>query len=390
MEPNFKLMLDEMKSMKTSLEGSIAVVNMSLGNRIIAVEETIFDRLEDATKVFDEWKPTVDACVKELRSEISVIHKSEEVVEKMREEMTALRKTVSRAELDATPVVASGVLPPPLVTAARALFSAGPKVTGPFVGHNVAHHHWGFGSKTPLPVKGTNPQLHPLPIPPFLLRKSFSSSMLDVGVPTSVMGIGTPRDVSDPPWDPHPSNDKLPKMNFPKFDGKNPHMWISNCNDYFETYDVAPRRWIKVSTMHLSGATAHWFPAIEQQVLTMSWPQFTTLVLERFGKDQHELLICQLFHIKQTGTVQEYADKFTSLVDGLIAYGKNTDPIYYAMKFVDGLRNDIRTVVHMHCPSTLDTAVVLVLLQEEMLDPSRKESHRPEAFQWSKPLPQAP
>jgi hypothetical protein len=142
--------------------------------------------------------------------------------------------------------------------------------------------------------------------------------------------------------------------------------------------------------MHLSGAAARWFLAVEQQVLTMSWPQFTTLVLERFGKDQHELLIRQLFHIKQTGTVQEYADKFTSLVDGLIAYGKNTDPIYYAMKFVDGLRNDIRTVVHMHCPSTLDTAVVLVLLQEEMLDPSRKESHRPEAFQWSKPLPQAP
>jgi hypothetical protein len=108
--------------------------------------------------------------------------------------------------------------------------------------------------------------------------------MLDAGVPTSVIGIGTPQGVQDPPWDPHPSNDNLPKMNFPKFDSKNPRMWICNCNDYFEMYDVAPRRWIKVSTMHLSGAAARWFLAVEQQVLTMSWPQFTTLVLERFGK----------------------------------------------------------------------------------------------------------
>jgi hypothetical protein len=180
-------------------------------------------------------------------------------------------------------------------------------------------------------------------------------------------------------------------MNFPKFDGENPRLWIRNCNDYFETYDVAPRRWIKVSMMHLTGAAARWFPAVEQQVITMSWPQFTALVLECFGKDQHELLIHQIFHIRQIGSVQEYADKFTSIIDGLIAYGKNTDSIYYAMKFVNGLRDEIHTVVHMQHPSTLDTAVVLALLQEEILDTSRKkELCCPEAFQWAKLPPRAP
>ena len=53
MEPNFKLMLDEMKSMQTALEGSITAVNLSLGTRIGAVERTIsdrFGRLEDAAR----------------------------------------------------------------------------------------------------------------------------------------------------------------------------------------------------------------------------------------------------------------------------------------------------------------------------------------------------
>ena len=60
----------------------------------------------------------MDTSVKELRSEIGAIRKSEDAVEKIREEMTALRKTVSRTALDAAPAAASGVLPPPLVTAA--------------------------------------------------------------------------------------------------------------------------------------------------------------------------------------------------------------------------------------------------------------------------------
>ena len=53
--------------------------------------------------------------------------------------------------------------------------------------------------------------------------------------------------------------------------------------------------------------------------------------MERFGKDQHALLIRQLFHIYQVGSVQEYIDKYTGLVEQLIAYGHNTDPLYYAM-----------------------------------------------------------
>jgi len=68
---------------------------------------------------------------------------------------------------------------------------------------------------------------------------------------------------------------------------------------------------------------------------------------DRFGRDQYELLIRQLFHIRQSGAVQEYADRFTGLVDQLLTYGKTTDPLFYALRFVDGLRDDIRSVVHM-------------------------------------------
>ena len=87
MDPNTKLILDELKS-----------VQMNLTNRIVAEETSIGARvgsLEDATKVFDAWKPKMDATMEELRSEVGAIRKTDEKVEALHEEMTALHKSMS-------------------------------------------------------------------------------------------------------------------------------------------------------------------------------------------------------------------------------------------------------------------------------------------------------
>jgi hypothetical protein len=71
MDPNTKFLVDEMKAMRSALEGriggvesSLGKVESSLGQRIGSVESFITDRfakLEDAVQVFDTWKPTIDA-----------------------------------------------------------------------------------------------------------------------------------------------------------------------------------------------------------------------------------------------------------------------------------------------------------------------------------------
>jgi hypothetical protein len=39
------------------------------------------------------------------------------------------------------------------------------------------------------------------------------------------------------------------------------------------------------------------------------------MIHDRFGRDQHEALIHQLFHIQQYGSVAKYVEQFSSLVD---------------------------------------------------------------------------
>jgi hypothetical protein len=50
------------------------------------------------------------------------------------------------------------------------------------------------------------------------------------------------------------------------------------------------------------------------------------------------------------------------------------------MRFVDGLKEDVKSVVMIQRPTTLDVTCALALVQEEALDPGRKKSYgRPDS-----------
>jgi hypothetical protein len=60
----------------------------------------------------------------------------------------------------------------------------------------------------------------------------------------------------------------------------------------------------------------------------------------------------------------------------LSAYESEADPLYYAMRFVDGLKEEIKSMVKIQHPATLDAACALALVQEEAADSIKKKDHR--------------
>jgi hypothetical protein len=85
-------------------------------------------------------------------------------------------------------------------------------------------------------------------------------------------------------------------------------------------------------------AAALWLQSIEHQLPNVTWEQFCAMVRDRFDRDQHELLVRQLLHIRQNSSASEYVAKFTSFTDQLIAYNSSIDPVYIVTRFIDGLR----------------------------------------------------
>lgn len=98
------------------------------------------------------------------------------------------------------------------------------------------------------------------------------------------------------------------------------------------------------------------------------------------------MLIRKFFHIQQTGCVMDYIEQFDNLVHQLLAQDPTLPHDVITGRFIDGLRDDIRSVVLIHCPVNLDTASSLALLQEELSpDSSRRESRRVEGLLPLKP-----
>jgi hypothetical protein len=204
------------------------------------------------------------------------------------------------------------------------------------------------------PAKGT---FYPPP-PPLENPKSIGNASLASGHTVSsqgTMGLGAKHLLG-----------KLPKMNFSKFEGENPKLWKSRCESYFDMYNVDEYIWVKVASMHFEGPAARWLQSIDHRISKATWSELCSWIHERFAKDEHEIIIRQLYKIKQSGSVQGYIDKFDELVDQLKAYSSSIDPLYYTTRFVDGLKDEIKQSIIVQCPKDLDIACCLALLQVRM------------------------
>jgi hypothetical protein len=66
-------------------------------------------------------------------------------------------------------------------------------------------------------------------------------------------------------------------------------------------------------------------------------------------------------------------DQFSALVEQLTAYESEANPLYYATRFVDGLREEIRSMVMIQRSATFDVACSLALVQEEVVYSNMKK-----------------
>jgi hypothetical protein len=64
------------------------------------------------------------------------------------------------------------------------------------------------------------------------------------------------------------------------------------------------------------------------------------------------------------------------LIDQFVANESTDNLLYYAMRFVDGLRDDLKQMVMIQHPSKLDIACALALVQEEAVDSTKRKEGR--------------
>jgi hypothetical protein len=257
------------------LESVAADFHANMVSHHIAVDATVVSRirlleadtsnrvmaLEFVVQVLDLWHPHVDSSIAALHTSVDVVH-ADGASATIHGALTWPLGGQGAPGILGAPGFVTGHPPAPHGHADGSNFE-----------HNFVHNHRdsGFGYSNPnfhCPVTGMwSPSSSP---------SSFSfAPQLD----SSQHGML------------HCQLGGLPKLNFPSFDGTNPKSWQTKCEKYFDMYATDPVMWVKVSTMHFEGVASRWLQSVEPCLSSMSWRQFCQCVQERFGREQHEIVI---------------------------------------------------------------------------------------------------
>jgi hypothetical protein len=316
------------------------------------------------------WKPDVDHRVHELEHAVLDLgERIDQVLETLTPQAPLLDPSASEQQEAVT------VSSPPLTAAIRENHFASPSFKMPSSAHlelhppraasgSLDHGKSGFGAAYTVapaqnPIKGATNS-------PNMLLHHFNSDNI----------AHCDRILYSPV---HPP---IPNLEFPTFDGTNPRLWIKYCETFFDVYNTDPSVWVKCATMRLVGSAALWYQTMQSDIIKMSWDTFVTTLCNRFDKDEHNHLIRHFFHIKQSSTVTEYVELFSDLVHQILAHDPAFPQTVITNRFLDGLKKEIRAVIMIHRPQTLDTASSLALLQEEAMQD--QVTRRPELGSSSK------
>lgn len=160
---------------------------------------------------------------------------------------------------------------------------------------------------------------------------------------------------------------RLPKTDFPKFDGENPKLWKTNCEKYFSMYHVPYETWASFATLHFTGTAALRLQTYEELHCIESWPELVVEVHSKFGRDKYEQHLEEQEGFKQLGGVEEYHSKFEEIMNKVLVYNKAFDETFFVTKFVGGLKSEIKAAIKLHKPRTVDAALSLAKTQEDLL-----------------------
>jgi hypothetical protein len=79
-------------------------------------------------------------------------------------------------------------------------------------------------------------------------------------------------------------------------------------------------------------------------------------------------------NLHQTTSVADYHARFEELAHNILLYNPTYDDTFLVVRFLNGLKDEIRALIALHHPKNVDTASALALLQEEELESKRRTS----------------
>lgn len=150
---------------------------------------------------------------------------------------------------------------------------------------------------------------------------------------------------------------KVPKMDFPRFEGKDPRGWVNKCEKFFllNPYMDSKTKVI-YATLHLEGEADIWYQTIQTEQPGLNWESFIEFLYQRFSKGGYENIVGQFNKLIQRGRVEEYIGQFDELRKYIVNMNHSHSESYYVDSFLSGLKEEISSALYLNKPVTLKEA----------------------------------
>lgn len=197
---------------------------------------------------------------------------------------------------------------------------------------------------------------------------------------TALSGTSAPtRNI--PTGDKNETPPKPPKLEVPRFAGDRVLSWVFQMEHYFIHHGTADDKKISVAAFYLVDDALEYYHWLQRTHQLTDWPALVRSLESRFGPSSYENHESALYKLQQTTTVNDYIQSFVQLstrVDTLT----NTNLLNI---FLSGLKPEIHKLLKLFKPPTLDDALGIAKLVEDVLNDVSPGFSRARNFPFSTP-----
>ncbi|KAL0324565.1 UNVERIFIED_CONTAM: Transposon Ty3-G Gag-Pol polyprotein [Sesamum calycinum] len=215
-----------------------------------------------------------------------------------------------------------------------------------------------------------------------------NKSILGEGLTASIeRGSSSRITALHPPSEENPTQyNAIHRMEFPLFNREEARIWVRRCNRYFQMIPIPEEQKVPLASVYMQGRAELWYQGHVEKRGVPTWSELTIIVLERFEDLDHERVVSEFNMLHQDTTVNAYLEKFEVLEAHMLIFNKNLDEAFFMMKFISGLKEEIKGYVATMKPTTLDQSIVLARKQESMVNAILRKTNQHQKTNQGKPI----
>lgn len=149
----------------------------------------------------------------------------------------------------------------------------------------------------------------------------------------------------------------VPKLEFPKFDGMNPRIWIKKCARYFELCKIPVDQKVNLASLYMVEKAESWVSSYLAGKRNVDWDDFIVDLTARFRDDTSVNIVEQFNNLCQQDSLETYIDEFENLRSVMKQHNHVLPDGYVLDSFVSGLKSTVKPFVKAFKPSSIAEAI---------------------------------